>query len=67
MFVLAVTTLHTCCVEPNSTITLTSDDTPLPPIAGDILVTYDVRQAYASNYRALVIAFNLRSFFLPPS
>lgn len=55
---IGVTTLHTCCVEPNSTITLTSDDTPLPPIAGDILVTYDVRQAYASNYRALVTISN---------
>ncbi|KAG0577580.1 hypothetical protein KC19_5G166100 [Ceratodon purpureus] len=52
------TTMHTCCVEPSQNITLTSDDIFLPPIPGDITITYDVLQAYTSNYRAMVTISN---------
>ena len=57
-FVYADTTLHTCCVEPSQNITLTGDDIFLPPIPGEITITYDVLQAYTSNYRAMVIGFS---------
>jgi len=51
----ADTTMHTCCAEPSDNITLTGDDTFLPPIYGDITITYDVTLAYSSNYKAMVI------------
>lgn len=47
--------MHTCCVEPSQNITLTGDDIFLPPIPGDVTITYDVLQAYSSNYRAMVV------------
>lgn len=51
-------TLYTCCQEPSDNITLTGDDIFLPPIYGDITITYDVMQAYSSNYKAMVTISN---------
>jgi hypothetical protein len=47
-------TMHTCCLEPNSNITLTGDNIFLPSETGNITITYDVSQAYTTNYQALV-------------
>lgn len=59
----ADTTLHTCCAEPSDNITLTGDDIFLPPIYGDITITYDVLQTYASNYKAMVILLTVLTVF----
>lgn len=48
-------TMRTCCLEPNNTITLTSDDTFHTPEYGDFTITYDVLASYSSNYKAQVI------------
>lgn len=51
-------TMHSCCLEPNNTITLTSDETFHTPVYGDFTITYDVLAAYTSNYRAKVTISN---------
>lgn len=48
-------TMHTCCLEQNHNITLSSEEEELPSEAGNITITYDVTQAYQNNYMALVM------------
>jgi hypothetical protein len=54
VFDCADSTMHTCCLEQNSNITVNSDNEYLPSETGNLTITYDVTQAYEGNYWALV-------------
>ncbi len=54
MVALADSTMHTCCLEQNSNITINSDNEYLPSETGNLTITYDVTQVYEGNYWALV-------------
>ncbi|CAM6044676.1 unnamed protein product [Sphagnum compactum] len=51
-------TMHTCCLEQNSNITINSDNEYLPSETGNLTITFDVTQVYEGNYWALVTISN---------
>ncbi|KAG0576258.1 hypothetical protein KC19_5G067300 [Ceratodon purpureus] len=51
-------TMHTCCSEPPSNVTLTDEEFFLPSERGNFTITYDVQQAYTGSYLALVTISN---------
>jgi len=59
------TTMHTCCAEKNTNISINGDDDYLPSETGNLTITYDITQAYEGNYWALVCTHScsLRSHF----
>jgi hypothetical protein len=59
------TTMHTCCAEQNTNISINGDDDYLPSETGNLTITYDITQAYEGNYWAQVCTHScsLRSHF----
>lgn len=59
------TTMHTCCAEKNTNISINGDNDYLPSETGNLTITYDITQAYEGNYWALVCTHScsLRSHF----